>query len=243
MPMDCGYSGACHGWPKPCTASTPKTSGMCRREFLMAYFWIMLYSLAQSRPVFPTPPLPVVSMGLLVPPARTEPVLASMRILCMQSGLGRLNPLSPHRVPSVSVRVDTSCWSICPTFSASVISFIKALTRADTGLLVSSQGGVGDFAAAPYQANDGSAMPTSPTAVVTATTALRRRVRGGGRDTDMFDLPESKQAGDMSGADSRPRGLSTRQVDGETVAPEGFPSARTAALMVVCPPAHGVTNS
>ena len=24
MPIDCGYSGACHGCPKPCTASTPK---------------------------------------------------------------------------------------------------------------------------------------------------------------------------------------------------------------------------
>ena len=48
MPIDCGNSGACHGWPKPCTASTPKINGMCSREFWIAYFWIMLYSLAQS---------------------------------------------------------------------------------------------------------------------------------------------------------------------------------------------------
>ena len=48
MPIDCGNSGACQGWPKPCTASTPKITGMCSREFWIAYFWIMLYSLAQS---------------------------------------------------------------------------------------------------------------------------------------------------------------------------------------------------
>ena len=33
---------------QPWTASTPKINGMCSREFWIAYFWIMLYSLAQS---------------------------------------------------------------------------------------------------------------------------------------------------------------------------------------------------
>ena len=36
IPIDCGNSGACHGWPKPWTASTPKMTGMCSREFLIA---------------------------------------------------------------------------------------------------------------------------------------------------------------------------------------------------------------
>src|SRR6185369_3750380 len=95
MPIDCGYKGASHGCPKPCTASTPNSSGTWSREFCMAYFWMMLYSFAQSKPVLPGPPPPVVSMGLLVPPASTDPDLLSIRIFFMQSEFGRLNPLSP----------------------------------------------------------------------------------------------------------------------------------------------------
>gem|GEM_PF-5957171 len=78
----------------------------------MAYRWMMLYSLAQSYPVFPTPPLPVVSTRFSVPPARIEPVFWSIRISCMHAGFGMAKPLFPQAVPSASVNVVTSCWSI-----------------------------------------------------------------------------------------------------------------------------------
>src|SRR5213595_2089630 len=44
IPIDCGYNGACQGCPKPCTASTPKINGMCRREFM-----IQKYAIENSR--------------------------------------------------------------------------------------------------------------------------------------------------------------------------------------------------
>jgi hypothetical protein len=83
IPIDCGNSGSCHGWLKPWMASMPKISGMCSREFAIAYFWISLYSLAQSWAVLPEPPFPVVSTGLSEPPARIEPVCWSISTLCM----------------------------------------------------------------------------------------------------------------------------------------------------------------
>src|SRR5450631_68252 len=175
MPIDCGNNGACHGWPNPCTASMPKISGTWSREFLMVYCWIMLYSLAQSYPVLPTPPPPVVSIGLLVPPASTDPTCCCTRIFCIQAGLGMLNPLSPQAAPLGSVRVVTSCWSIWPTFSSSVIAWRSELTRAEIGLLALSHGAdVDAFSALPLLARAGRPTPTavtSPTAVTTAVSA------------------------------------------------------------------------
>src|SRR5690242_2890960 len=108
MPMDCGKSGACQGCPNPCTASTPKINGMCRREFWIAYFWIMLYSLAQSKPVLPVPPWPVVSGGLSVPPASSEPTLLSTSHFFMQLWFSWAQPLPPQLL-DVPVKLSTSC--------------------------------------------------------------------------------------------------------------------------------------
>src|SRR6476659_6132652 len=116
IPIECGYNGACHGCPKPCTASTPKINGMCRREFSIAYFWIRLYSLAQSYPVLPVPPWPVVSGGLSVPPASSEPTLLSTSHVFMQLSFSCAQPWLPHALAG-PVRLSTSCWSIWPTFS------------------------------------------------------------------------------------------------------------------------------
>ena len=66
IPMECGNSGAWYGWPKPCTASTPRITGMCRRECSIAKCWMVFAQSAQ--------PLPVLSAGLSVPPARIDPV-------------------------------------------------------------------------------------------------------------------------------------------------------------------------
>ena len=133
MPMDCGNSGACHGCPKPCTASTPKMTGMCSRECWIAYDCMVLYSLAQSRPVLPGPPLPVVSGGMSVPPARIEPTLSSTKIFCSHTGLGRLKPPWLVQLLLVSVTCVASICTIWPIFSASVIRPSRSATRAWTG--------------------------------------------------------------------------------------------------------------
>ena len=148
MPIDCGNSGASVGWPNPCTASTPKITGMCSREWATAYPWIALYSFAQSSPVLPGPPLPVVSGGTSVPPASSEPVWLVTRICCMQVGLGRLKPPWLVHASVWSVIWVTSCWSIWPTFSASVMALSRADTRASTGRLASSHGWVAGLGAA-----------------------------------------------------------------------------------------------
>src|SRR3954470_17171639 len=128
MPIDCGKSGACQGWPNPCTASTPKITGRCSREFWIAYFWIMLYSLAQSYPVLPVPPWPVVSGGLSVPPASSEPTLLSTSHVFRQLWFSWAQPWLPHALDG-PVTLSTSCWSIWPTFSWSVIRWSRSLTR------------------------------------------------------------------------------------------------------------------
>ena len=78
----------------------------------------------------------------------------------MQAGLGRLKPLLPQVLPSGSVSVVTSCWSIWPTFSCSVIAPSRAFTRSDIDLPESSQ--AGDFpasASGPGAAWDGTPTP------------------------------------------------------------------------------------
>src|SRR5262249_51429527 len=132
IPTDCGKSGAWNGCPKPCTASTPKTAGMCSREFLIANRCMVLYSLAQSRPVLPVPPEPVVSTGMSVAPASIEPTLLSMKIFSSQTGFGRLKPPWLVQVLLVSVTCVTSIWTICPIFSDRVILSSRSLTRSST---------------------------------------------------------------------------------------------------------------
>ena len=91
---------------------------------------MVLYSVAQSRPVLPVPPLPVVSMGMSVPPARIEPTLLSTKIFCSHVGLGRLNPPWLVQALVVSVTWVASICTIWPIFSGSVIRPSRSLTRA-----------------------------------------------------------------------------------------------------------------
>ena len=94
---------------------------------------MVLYSLAQSRPVLPVPPWPVVSGGISVPPARIEPTLSLTKIFCSQTGLGMLKP--PVLVQSLllSVTCVASICTIWPIFSGSVIRLSRSATRAWTG--------------------------------------------------------------------------------------------------------------
>src|SRR3979490_1048460 len=101
----------------------------------------MLYSLAQSRPVYPIQPFPVVSGGLSVPPARTDPTCWSTRILPSQAGLGMPNVPVLQFALFGSVRLSTSCWSICPPFSGGVMALSKASTRALVDMSLLSHGG------------------------------------------------------------------------------------------------------
>src|SRR6266545_2288686 len=94
---------------------------------------MVLYSVAQSRPVLPGPPLPVVSMGTSVPPARIEPTWLSTKIFCSQAGLGRLNPPWLVQLLLVSVTWVASICTIWPIFSGRVIRPSRLLTRAWTG--------------------------------------------------------------------------------------------------------------
>ncbi len=162
---------------------------MCSREFLIAYCWMMLYSVAQSAPVLPTPPLPVVSGGLLVPPARIEPTCWSIRIFCMQAVFGMFQPLSAQVALFGSVSVVTSCWSIWPTFSSSVMARRRASTRTGVGWLASSQGAMEEPAAEPFT-SAGIARPAAVTAAVAIARVLLRLRKGGliSPETDMRDL-------------------------------------------------------
>ena len=90
---------------------------------------MVLYSLAQSRPVLPVPPPPVVSSGMSVPPARIDPTLLSTKIFCSQTGLGMLKPPWLVQLLLVSVTCVASICTIWPIFSASVIRPSKSLTR------------------------------------------------------------------------------------------------------------------
>ena len=96
---------------------------------------MVLYSVAQSRPVLPGPPFPVVSIGMSDPRARIEPAWSSTRIFCSQTGLGRLNPLWLVQALVVSVTWLCSICTIWPIFSGSVIRPSRSLTRAGTGRL------------------------------------------------------------------------------------------------------------
>src|SRR5829696_5504231 len=81
-------------------------------------------------------PLPVLSLGLSVPPERIEPVCSVISTFCRQTGCsGSLLPplqsppaggLGPRSLPS-------TIWSIWPTFSSSVMRPSRSLTRAGTG--------------------------------------------------------------------------------------------------------------
>lgn len=86
MQIDCGKSGAWNGWPKPRTASTPKMTGMCSHDLLIANCCMVLYSLAHSRPVLPVPPEGVVAGGNSVPPARIDPVWLPIRSSARRQG-------------------------------------------------------------------------------------------------------------------------------------------------------------
>src|SRR5262252_314118 len=97
-------------------------TGMCSRECCIAKDCMVLYMLAQSRPVLPLGgPWPVVSTGMSVAPASIEPTLLSMKIFCSQTGFGRLKPPWLVHVLLVSVTCVTSIWTIWPIFSGSVI--------------------------------------------------------------------------------------------------------------------------
>src|SRR5882757_6298703 len=76
----------------------------------------------------------------------------------MQDALGRLKPALPQVPPAAAVTLGTSCWSICPTFSGSVIAPSRALTRAEIGLCESSQGAAWAGAAMPWVTNESTAV-------------------------------------------------------------------------------------
>jgi len=90
---------------------------------------MVLYSLAQSRPVLPVPPELVVSGGMSVPPARIEPARSSTKIFCSHTGLGMLNPPVLVQLLVVSVTWVASICTIWPIFSGSVIRLSRSVTR------------------------------------------------------------------------------------------------------------------
>ena len=94
---------------------------------------MVLYSLAQSCPVLPVPPFPVVSGGMSVPPARMEPTWLVTRIFCSHTGFGRLNPPVLVQLSLLSVTCVASICTIWPIFSGSVIRPSRSATRAWTG--------------------------------------------------------------------------------------------------------------
>src|SRR6266566_6454978 len=91
----------------------------------------------------------------------------------MHVALGRLKPALPHAAPPPgAVTVGTSCWSICPTFSGSVMAPSKALTRAEIGWCESSHGAGADFAASAMLTAENVPMTKPPTAPSVAMTAF-----------------------------------------------------------------------
>ena len=81
--------------------------------------------------MLPVPPWPVVSGGLSVPPASSEPTLLSTSHVFMQLWASWAQPWLPHPGDAeVFVRLSTSCWSIWPTFSSSVMRWSRSFTRA-----------------------------------------------------------------------------------------------------------------
>src|SRR5690242_19836100 len=141
---------------------------------------MVLYSLAQSRPVLPGPPLPVVSGGMSVPPARIEPTLSVMKIFCSHTGLGRLKPPVLVQLLVLSVTWVASICTIWPIFSGSVIWRSRSATRCWTGRRGLRY--AGRLAAAALRPAAGGAevaaeadTPTaSTTAAVAAVTVMRR---------------------------------------------------------------------
>jgi hypothetical protein len=83
-------------------------------------------------------PLPVLSLGLSVPPARIEPVWSVISTFCRQTGCSGslLPPLqSPLAGGVAAFSLPMTIWSIWPTFSARVMRRSRSATRAATGAL------------------------------------------------------------------------------------------------------------
>jgi hypothetical protein len=142
--------------------------------------------LAQSYPVLPLPPWPVVSGGLSVPPASSEPVLLSTSHVFRQLWFSCAHPWLPHAVDG-PVTLSTSCWSIWPTFSGKVIAPSSAFTRAWIGLCASSQGalpGCAEAAAWPMKTASAAAIKAPAATTNTAFLLLRTRPLACGVDMD-----------------------------------------------------------
>jgi hypothetical protein len=175
-PIDCGNSGAWNGCPKPCTASTPSSTGMCSRVSWTATRWIALAQSAQ--------PLPVLSAGLSVPPARIEPVKFFTSTLfrqfgCSGSVLPPALPQSPLAGLVESRSSPVTIWSIWPTFSASVIRRSRSSTRADTGAFRFRYSGPAlTGGAAPAGPEAATRASTQPAAAANAMTGLIRAAPG-----------------------------------------------------------------
>src|ERR1700730_7242960 len=95
----------------------------------------------------------------------------------MQVGLGMPNVPVLHLVAFGSVTLSTSCWSIWPTFSASVIVLSSASTRAEIDLLASSHG-AGAESALAGPAIVGKPRPSAAISDVAATTVFRHTRAG-----------------------------------------------------------------
>src|SRR2546429_514001 len=124
--------------------------GMCRREFWIAYCWIVLYCWAQ--------PWPVLSAGLSVPPERMEPGWFWISTVCMQTGCsGAGLPPAFLRSPPAralgSRRLPTTIRSLRPILSLSVILPRRASTR--VRIAVALSGGVDSSVAAALLRRDG----------------------------------------------------------------------------------------
>src|ERR1035438_5121176 len=139
---------------------------------------MVLYSVAQSRPVLPGPPFPVVSMGMSDPPARIEPTLSVTKTFCSQAGLGRLNP--PWLVQALVVSVTLLC-SICtiwPIFSGSGVRPRRSLPRAWAERLESRSPGPPLAEAGALLSADADIVTVSAMASKVAVSGLRRRLGG-----------------------------------------------------------------
>src|SRR6266545_5725799 len=118
-------------------------------------------------------PLPVLSLGLSVPPARIEPVLSVISTFCRQAGCsGSLLPPLQLPLPGslAAFSLPMTIWSIWPTFSASVIRRSRLSTRAETEAVASWSGA----AVLPWLASGW--LPSTSTDRIVAAAAMRRHL-------------------------------------------------------------------
>jgi len=116
MPIDCGKSGACQGWPNPCTASTRK-SRQVPAASSRRLLWIIVDSFGPSRSrCYRCRPGRRIRR-VVRPPEQRANVLSTSHV---RMQLWFASPSPGAAIVGRPVRLSTSC-VIWPTFSSSVI--------------------------------------------------------------------------------------------------------------------------